>query len=492
MRDPDADVGAAVRSREDPAVARERLPGRRLEHRNHGRLDRLGVIAPHGEAPQHSLRLHQAREGRHPAGGTVGADHEVGSQRSPAGVEAFQAAFRPQGFLGPTFYEEGAGVTRSPLQGGVEVGPPRRHSVPRVGESGGARKADPPPGRAYDDHGAEPRTARQGQAEVVEELHAAWSDEIAAGLIAGKGGLVEQGHPGARSSQHHGGDAPGRAGADDQDVESGRRHRASPSVARGGSAESRAGSAMLFDRDGHHRRRNRFAQQLFAPLPERYDLLAEVLSLGQNGRWRRRHGRPDRARRPGLGSSMWPRVQPAWPCNWRPGRPARWSASTSLWACCSGAGGDGCAALGLTERIPLVTGRAEQLPFPDASFDALTFTYLLRYVDDPEATLLELGRVVKPGGTMASLDFLPRPEPFWRAWWWGYTRRRPPRGRPGHRRPAVVRVGRFLGPNISEHYRRYPVASIVGGLAPGRIRRRPGPPHEPRWRAGHDARDARP
>ncbi len=32
---------------------------------------------------------------------------------------------------------------------------------------------------------------------------------------------------------------------------------------------------------------NRFAQQLFAALPERYDRLAEVLSLGQNGRWRR-------------------------------------------------------------------------------------------------------------------------------------------------------------------------------------------------------------
>ena len=32
--------------------------------------------------------------------------------------------------------------------------------------------------------------------------------------------------------------------------------------------------------------RNRFAQQLFTPLPHRYDRLAEVLSMGQNGRWR--------------------------------------------------------------------------------------------------------------------------------------------------------------------------------------------------------------
>ena len=33
--------------------------------------------------------------------------------------------------------------------------------------------------------------------------------------------------------------------------------------------------------------RNRFAQQLFSSLPRRYDRLAEVLSMGQNGRWRR-------------------------------------------------------------------------------------------------------------------------------------------------------------------------------------------------------------
>ncbi|TMD93828.1 MAG: dimethylmenaquinone methyltransferase, partial [Chloroflexi bacterium] len=30
-----------------------------------------------------------------------------------------------------------------------------------------------------------------------------------------------------------------------------------------------------------------FARRLFAPLPRRYDLLAELLSFGQNGRWRR-------------------------------------------------------------------------------------------------------------------------------------------------------------------------------------------------------------
>ena len=49
-----------------------------------------------------------------------------------------------------------------------------------------------------------------------------------------------------------------------------------------------------------------------------------------------------------------------------------------------------------------VLGQAERLPFPEAAFDALTVTYLLRYVDDPGATLEEMVRVVRPGGTVAS------------------------------------------------------------------------------------------
>ena len=50
-------------------------------------------------------------------------------------------------------------------------------------------------------------------------------------------------------------------------------------------------------------------------------------------------------------------------------------------------------------------GDARSLPFEDGLFDAVTFTYLLRYVDDPAATLRELVRVVKPGGTVAGLEF---------------------------------------------------------------------------------------
>ena len=119
------------------------------------------------------------------------------------------------------------------------------------------------------------------------------------------------------------------------------------------------------------------------------------------------------------------------------------------------------AAAGMSDRVELVAGRAEQLPFPDAYFDALTFTYLLRYVRDPQATLAELARVLKPGGTMASLEFCVPTGALWGPAWWAYTRLVLPAGGLLLGGREWYRVGRFLGPNISAHYRRYPVAWTV-------------------------------
>ena len=111
---------------------------------------------------------------------------------------------------------------------------------------------------------------------------------------------------------------------------------------------------------------------------------------------------------------------------------------------------------GLQARIALV-GQAEGLPFPDATFGALTFTYLLRYVADPAATIAELARVVRPGGTIASLEFHVPPQALLRGAWWLYTRRPAGPGRAGGR--EWYRVGRFLGP---EHLR--PLRPLPGLL----------------------------
>ena len=212
--------------------------------------------------------------------------------------------------------------------------------------------------------------------------------------------------------------------------------------------------------------RNRFAQGLFTPLPGRYDRLEAVLSLGQNGRWRR--AMVDRVAAGASGSAGADEALVLDVASGTAGVALQLTGRTKarvvgmdLTEPMLREGQTRVAAAGMAPRIALVNGRAEQLPFPDASFDALTFTYLLRYVEDPQATLAELARVVKPGGTMASLEFCVPPGPLWRAAWVGYTRAILPAGGLLLGGGAWLRVGRFLGPNITGHYRRYPVPWTV-------------------------------
>jgi demethylmenaquinone methyltransferase/2-methoxy-6-polyprenyl-1,4-benzoquinol methylase len=198
---------------------------------------------------------------------------------------------------------------------------------------------------------------------------------------------------------------------------------------------------------------NRFAQKLFSPLPERYNRLAELLSMGQNGRWRRAmvdHIVPDRPDRV-LDVACGPGGEALQLADRGAGRVVGIDLTFDMLA----QGQRNVAERSLAPRIQLVNGRAERLPFPDEAFDALTFTYLLRYVDDPQATLDELARVVKPGGAVASMEFLLPANPFWRFWWWGYTLLILPIGGWLTGGRAWFDVGRFLGPNISTHYRRY-------------------------------------
>jgi demethylmenaquinone methyltransferase/2-methoxy-6-polyprenyl-1,4-benzoquinol methylase len=113
----------------------------------------------------------------------------------------------------------------------------------------------------------------------------------------------------------------------------------------------------------------------------------------------------------------------------------------------------------LDTRIELREGRAEKLPFADGAFDALTFTYLLRYVDDPIATVRELARVVRTGGTIAMLEFgLPRrlARPLWEL----YVRGVLPVAGYVAGGPAWWEVGRFLGPSIREFHGRVSLPDV--------------------------------
>jgi demethylmenaquinone methyltransferase/2-methoxy-6-polyprenyl-1,4-benzoquinol methylase len=114
----------------------------------------------------------------------------------------------------------------------------------------------------------------------------------------------------------------------------------------------------------------------------------------------------------------------------------------------------------LARRVSLVGGEAERLPFADGEFDELTFTYLLRYVDDPAATMVELARVVKPGGRLASLEFSVPPHAVWRGLWKFYTRvGLPTLGRLVSREWA--HTGRFLAQSIPSFYEHYPIVHVV-------------------------------
>ena len=204
---------------------------------------------------------------------------------------------------------------------------------------------------------------------------------------------------------------------------------------------------------------NEFAVELFSGLPRRYDALAEFLSFAQNARWRH---------------ELIQRIAVHQPL--------------SILDVATGTGGVAIALAratdaritgvdishamlergrrrvekaGLGDRITLEPARAESVPFAAGSFDAVSFTYLLRYVEDPAATVTELVRVLRPGGHMASLDFFVPPSPGWRASWWAYTRTLLPAGGWALGGRSWWDVGRFLGPNIEGFYRRWPLARIV-------------------------------
>lgn len=201
-----------------------------------------------------------------------------------------------------------------------------------------------------------------------------------------------------------------------------------------------------------------FAQRLFSGLPRHYDLLEDILSLGQNRRWRREMLDHVAAPKPARILDV-----------------ATGTAGVALDLVTRGGarvvgvdvtdamlrrGQVNIARAGVGDRVQLVLGTAERLPFPDATFDALTFTYLLRYVSDPHHALQELARVLKPGAPMASLEFHVPPNAFWRFWWWLYTRGvLPAAGALAGR--AWFDVGRFLGPNISAHARDHPVPATL-------------------------------
>ena len=194
------------------------------------------------------------------------------------------------------------------------------------------------------------------------------------------------------------------------------------------------------------------AKRIFTGIGASYDRVATLLSLGQDPRWRRAlvdaiDARPtDRVLDVATGTGMVAQaLHDRYGCT-----VVGVDQSADMLALARTRGG-------VYEAI--VEGRAEKLPFPDAAFDHLSFTYLLRYVDDPAATMRELARVVKPGGRVAMVEF-GLPGGFWRPLWWLYTR-------VGLRLGGRVfsakwsAVGAFLGPSIERFYAAHPLSGVA-------------------------------
>ncbi len=157
---------------------------------------------------------------------------------------------------------------------------------------------------------------------------------------------------------------------------------------RGDAGEPRPGSGEMFDRIAH-----------------RYDLLNRILSLGVDQRWRGRTvdslalaGRTDAEvldlatgtgdlaiqiarRHPGV------RVVGVDPAE-RMLAHARPKIERA----------------GLYDRVRVVPGDAEDIPFPDASFDGVTIAFGIRNVPDRARGLREMRRVTRPGGRVAILE----------------------------------------------------------------------------------------
>jgi demethylmenaquinone methyltransferase / 2-methoxy-6-polyprenyl-1,4-benzoquinol methylase len=203
--------------------------------------------------------------------------------------------------------------------------------------------------------------------------------------------------------------------------------------------------------------RTRHARELFAPLGPTYDRYARLLSFGQDPRWRsflvsRIPEDANHVLDVATGTA-------AVAIELARAHPGRTVVGVDQSPEMLAAGRARIEGAGLTDRIELRDGRAEALPAADGEFDALTFTYLFRYVDDVPATLRELSRVVRPGGTVAMLEF-GLPHGIWRPLWELYVRVGLPAAgavvSPGWRD-----VGTFLGKSIRDFWSRWPEPGLL-------------------------------
>jgi len=137
-------------------------------------------------------------------------------------------------------------------------------------------------------------------------------------------------------------------------------------------------------------------QRMFDAVARRYDVTNDVLSMGQDRRWRREvlaavaaePGERVLDLAAGTGTSSEP-----------------FAAAGAVVVPCDFS--IGMLKVGKLARpeLPFTAGDATRLPFADDSFDAVTISFGLRNIVDPLAGLRELLRVTRPGGRLVVCEF---------------------------------------------------------------------------------------
>jgi ubiquinone/menaquinone biosynthesis methyltransferase len=199
--------------------------------------------------------------------------------------------------------------------------------------------------------------------------------------------------------------------------------------------------------------KSRYVRRLFSTIADRYDLITVLLSYGQDRRWKRRVAELTAA---GPGT-----------------RALDLACGTGDIAFAVAGRGARVVGLDITHRMvqlaqlkprasgpapSFVTGDMMALPFRDDAFDVVTTGYGIRNVPEISAAIAEMRRVLKPGGTLLSLDFDRPLNPLVRGVYLGYlTAVGSALGLALHRDPDTYRY-------IPESIRRYPGAAEVNAM----------------------------
>ena len=97
-------------------------------------------------------------------------------------------------------------------------------------------------------------------------------------------------------------------------------------------------------------------------------------------------------------------------------------------------------ARGQNDPVAFVCGRTETLPFPDERFDAVSIGLALRNLSCLEASFAEMARVVRPGGTVLSVDFTRPAHPLFRRLYYLYLCK------------GLPAIGRAISPEWNETF----------------------------------------